>query len=123
MILLKLKKNDFDRYVVGGGEVDTRKNTAYIALLVNEFIRLSRLTTDDKDALREILKRKQGLSAEEKLLEVYKFLIKMMKSYMVFDTNLSLFNSRDARLLVRYGIKERRFITKEVLETIESLEL
>lgn len=93
----------------------------YVDLLLKYIINICDDDLKNKGLLRYILKNSKHISTEEKAIKVFTYLLKEMKESPIFGGCLTLMDERDIRLINKYGIKERRLLTDEVLETVKNL--
>ena len=93
----------------------------YVDLLLKYFINICEDDLKNKGLLRYILRNNKHKSTEEKAVKVFTYLLKEMKESPIFGGCLTLMDERDIRLINKYGIKERRLLTDEVLEAVKNL--
>lgn len=115
-----------DRTIAEDGHTVIKYNSVslgmagYIDMLMDMFKEIIKKEITNKSYLRYILKGSMYLSTEEKAVKVIERILSEIKNDAAFDTCLMVIDSRDMRLLVKYGIKDKRLIIPELLYVVQA---
>lgn len=116
-----------DRTIAEDGHTVIKYNSisldiqGYIDMLINMFKELLKKEITNKNYINYILRGNTYLSTEEKAVKVIERILSEIKNNAAFDTSLMIIDSRDMKLLVKYGIKDKRLLMTELLDAVQIL--
>ena len=93
----------------------------YVDLLLKWFTTVYEKDLQNKSLMEDVVRSRYDITTEVKAIKALNYFIKEIKESLSFDTCLMLLDSRDIRLINKYGIKEGRLITPELLEAVKDL--